>query len=180
MSAAPHIALPSGLPGITSALAYRPETAKPLMELAQILLRGPSTLTPGEREIMATFVSSRNDCGFCRASHRSAAAHLLEGNYDLVDAVTCDHLSAPISPKLKALVTIAGKVQQNGKLVTSDDVQAARALGATDLEIHDTVLIAAAFSMYNRYVDGLATWTPAEPAMYDLIGEHMARQGYVR
>ena len=175
-----HIALPRGLPGITSAFAYRPETAKPLRELADVLLRGPSTLTPAEREIIATFVSSRNDCEFCQASHRAAAAHHLGGDYGLVDAVARDYLTAPISPKLKALVAIAGKVQQDGKLVTSDDVQAARALGATDLEIHDTVLIAAAFCMYNRYVDGLATWTPTEPAVYDEMGERMARQGYVR
>jgi uncharacterized peroxidase-related enzyme len=176
----PHITLPDGFPGITSLFVYRPETAKPLRALAEILLRGPSTLGPGEREIIAAFVSSRNDCQFCHASHRAAAAHHLSGDYDLVDAATRDHQRATISPKLKALLTIAGKVQQDGRLVTPDDVEAARGFGATDLEIHDTVLIAAAFCMYNRYVDGLATWTPTEPTVYDEMGERMARQGYVR
>ena len=176
----PHISLPEGLPGITSAFAYRPATAKPLRELAEVLLRGPNTLTSGEREMIATFVSSRNDCDFCQASHRAAAAHHLEGDYGLVDAVRDSYQDAPVSPKLKALLTIAGKVQQGGKYVTSADVELARAEGATDQEIHDTVLIAAAFCMYNRYVDGLATMTPTDPDAYDQRGQRMARQGYVR
>lgn len=176
----PHIALPEGFPGITGGFAFRPETATPMRELVEILLRGPSTLTSGEREMIATLVSSRNDCGFCQLSHRAAAAHHLEGNYDLVDAVRRDPETAPVSPKLKALLAIAGKVQQDGKLVTTADVDRARAAGASDLEIHDTVLIAAAFSMFNRYVDGLATVTPADPSAYDAMGKRMAGEGYIR
>ncbi len=176
----PHIALPAGLPGITSAFAYRPETAKPMRELAEVLLRGPSTLSSGEREMIATYVSTRNDCGFCQASHRAAAAHHLDGNYDLVDAVRRDPESAPITPKLKALLRIAAAVQEGGRHVTTADVDAARAAGATDLEIYDAVLIAAAFCMFNRYVDGLATFTPADPAAYDAMGRRMATEGYVR
>ena len=153
----PHISLPEGLPGITSGFAFRPETAKPMREIAEVLLRGANTLTSGEREMIATFVSDRNDCHFCQASHRAAAAHHLEGNYDLVDAVKRDFQTAPVSPKLKALLAIAGKVQEGGKQVTATDVENARAAGASDIEIHDAVLIAAAFCMFNRYVDGLAT-----------------------
>lgn len=179
-TAMPHIALPEGLPGITSAFAYRPETARPMRELAEALLRGPNTLTSGERETIATFVSFRNDCEFCQASHRAAAAHHLGGNYDLVDAVKRDYLTAPVSSKLKALLAIAGKVQQGGKEVTIVDVERARAEGATDREIHDTVLIAAAFCMYNRYVDGLATFTPTDQQAYDQMGQRMAKEGYVR
>jgi uncharacterized peroxidase-related enzyme len=174
----PHINLPEGLPGITSALAFRPETAKPLLALAEELLRGPNSLTSGEREMIATFVSARNDCYFCQTSHRAAAAHHLGGNYELVDAVRADYQNAAVSPKLKALLTIAGKVQESGRNVTTEDVAAARNQGATDREIHDTVLIAAAFCMYNRYVDGLATFTPADPKLYDEMGARMATQGY--
>ena len=72
--------------------------------------------------------------------------------------------SAPISAKLKALLRIAASVQRGGRNVSSADVAAARAEGATDLEIHDTVLIAAVFCMANRYVDGLATWPPTTPS----------------
>jgi uncharacterized peroxidase-related enzyme len=176
----PHINLPEGLPGITSGFAFRPETAKPLQELAEVLLRGPNTLTSGEREMIATFVSTRNSCQFCFSSHRAAAAHHLDGNYDLVDAVRLDFETAPIPPKLKALLAIAGKVQASGRNVTPDDVERARREGATDREIHDTVLIAAAFCMYNRYVDGLATWTPTDHQLYDQMGARMAAQGYVR
>jgi uncharacterized peroxidase-related enzyme len=174
----PHISLPEGFPGITSAMAFRPETARPLCELAEVLLRGRSSLTSGEREMIATFVSTRNDCYFCQTSHRAAAAHHLHCNYDLVDAVRFDYPNAPVSPKLKALLGIAAKVQQGGRNVTAEDVESARKEGATDLEIHDTVLIAAAFCMYNRYVDGLATFTPTDPELYDQMGARMAEQGY--
>jgi uncharacterized peroxidase-related enzyme len=176
----PHIALPDGLPGITGGFAFRPETAKPMRELAEVLLRGPSTLTSGEREMIATFVSARNDCHFCQASHRAAAAHHLGGNYALVDAVRDDYLAAPVSPKLKTLLAIADKVRQGGKHVTPEDVARARAEGATDIEIHDAVLIAAAFSMFNRYVDGLAAWTPVDHDAYHPMGQRMAGEGYVR
>ena|SRR6185312_798101 len=174
----PHINLPEGLPGIVSAFAYRPETAKPMRELAEILLRGPSSLPSGEREMIATFVSTRNDCYFCQTSHRAAAAHHLNKNYELVDAVRFDYQNAPVSNKLKALLAIADKVQESGRNVTAEDVAHARKEGATDLEIHDTVLIAAAFCMFNRYVDGLATFTPTDQKLYDEMGEQLAHVGY--
>ena len=175
----PHINLPENLPGITANFAFRPETARPMRELAEVLLRGPSTLTSAERELIATYVSSRNDCYFCQTSHGAAAAAHLGDRAHLVPEVKRDYLNAGISPKLKALLQIAGQVQQGGKNVTPDAVEAARNLGATDLEIHDTVLIAAAFSMYNRYVDGLATWQPQNPEMYASMGEHLAHRGYL-
>jgi uncharacterized peroxidase-related enzyme len=176
----PHIALPENLPGITAGFAFRPETAKPMRELAEVLLRGPSTLTSGERELIATYVSSRNDCYFCQTSHGAAAAAHLGERAHLVDDVKRDFLNAGVSAKLKALLQIAGQVQQGGKNVAAEAVEHARDLGATDLEIHDTVLIAAAFCMYNRYVDGLATWQPQNPAMYAEMGEHLARRGYMQ
>jgi len=175
----PHIALPDGVPGIVSGFAFRPETAKPMRELAHILLHEPNSLTPGERELIASYVSSRNQCRFCYASHAAVATSHL-GDAGVVEQVRTDLDSAPVSDKMKALLAIAGKVQQDGKLVTATDVDAARHLGATDLEIHDTVLIAAAFSMYNRYVDGLGTWQPDAPEMYAQMGEALARDGYRR
>jgi len=173
-----HIALSPELPGISSGFAFRPETAKHMRALAHVLLHDENTLTPGERELIATYVSSRNCTTFCALSHGAAAtAHL--GGDKLVQQVKTDVSSAEVSPKLKALLTIAGKVQQDGKLVTAADVEAARHAGATDLEIHDTVLIAAAFSMYNRYVDGLGTWQPTDPNMYTQMGQHLAEKGYL-
>lgn len=172
-----HINLPDGYPGISAGFTFRPETAKPMRELAHILLHEPSSLTPGERELIATYVSSRNCTSFCVLSHSAAAtAHL--GDAALVKQVQTDFTHANISPKLKALLAIAGKVQQDGKLVTASDVEAARKEGATDLEIHDTVLIAAAFCMFNRYVDGLGTWQPSDPEMYAQMGKHLAEEGY--
>jgi uncharacterized peroxidase-related enzyme len=185
-----HIALPAGLPGITSGFAFRPETAQPLRELAEVLLQSSGdhqrrqdargSLTSAEREMIAAFVSARNDCHFCQASHSAAAAHHLGGDYVIVDAVKSDYRTAPVSEKMKALLAIAARVQQDGKLVAADDVERARATGASDVDIHDAVLIAAAFCMFNRYVDGLATLTPTDPAVYDEMGRRMAHHGYVQ
>jgi len=174
-----HISLPDGFPGISAGFAFRPETAKPMRELAHLLLHEPGSLTPGERELIATYVSSGNCTTFCAMSHGAAAASHL-GDPSIVEKVKADFLTAPVSAKLKALLVIAGKVREDGKLVTEVDVQAARALGATDMEIHDTVLIAAAFSMYNRYVDGLGTWQPTDPEMYKQMGKHLAEEGYTK
>lgn len=175
-----HIALPTGLHGITSGFAFRPETAGPMRELVEVLLRGPNTLTMAERETIAAFVSSRNDCHFCHAGHRATAAHHLGGDYTTVDAVDHDLQMAPVSAKLRSLLAIAAKVQEGGKHVSSAHVEAARASGATDMEIHDAVLIAAAFCMFNRYVDGLAMFTPDDEQFYDQMGRRMAADGYVR
>jgi len=175
----PHIPLPSDLPGIRGAMAFRPETARPLNALVEVLLQGPGTLTPGERELIATYVSSLNCTRYCHSIHGMIAAAHLGGNETLVRQVKTDFTQADISPKLKALLAIAGKVQKDGKLVTRADVDAARARGATDIEIHDTVLIAAAFCMYNRYVDGLDTVQPDDEALYRERGRRVARDGYV-
>lgn len=174
----PHIALQEGLPGILGPMFFRPETAKPLNDLAEVLLRGDSTLSRGERELIAAHVSKLNDCHFCHTSHATFAALQLEDGWDTVDAVVADVDSAPVSDKLKALLGIAGKVQSGGLNVTEADVAAAREQGATDVEIHDTVLIAAAFCMFNRYVDGLATWAPANREDYAETGRMIVDMGY--
>lgn len=174
-----HITLPEGFPGIRGPMMFRPETAKLLNELVEVLLVGPSTLSPGERELIATYVSARNDCTYCHSIHGSIAAYRLGGNEDLVQCVKLDFEQAAISEKMKALLAIAGKVQVGGKSVTSEDIARARRLGATDLEIHDSVLIAAVFCLCNRYVDGLATWTPEDPDFYRQRAALVADLGYV-
>lgn len=175
----PHIALQHDLPGILGPMAFSPQTAKPMNELAEVLLRGPNTLTSGERELIAAHVSYHNDCHFCHSSHGAAAAHHLDGNMELVIEVKQDADHAEISDKLKALLAIAEKVREGGKAVTAQDVALARERGATDNEIHDAVLIAAAFCMFNRYVDGLATWSPEEPEAYEAAGKRLADEGYI-
>ena len=174
----PYIPLEENLPGITGLLNYRKDTALPIRQLTQILLRGESTLTEGERELIATKVSYGNECRFCTAAHTAAADHLL-GETETSDAIKTDLANAPVSEKMKALLTIASAVQVNGKNVTQSMIDRARAEGATDLEIHDTVLISALFSLYNRYVDGLASVTPAEPAFYDRLAGILVKNGYL-
>jgi uncharacterized peroxidase-related enzyme len=156
-------------------MAYRPETARPLGDLANTLLRGPNSLTRGERELIAAAVSSDNDCAFCANSHSAVAAHELD-NPDLVDEVLTDREKA--TPKLRALLHIADQVRISGKSVRPTDVAAAREAGASDMEIHDTVLIAAAFSMMNRYVDGLGTFAPPDPAGYAAAAKRISERGY--
>jgi uncharacterized peroxidase-related enzyme len=174
----PHIDLPEGVPGIRSAMQFRPETAAHLNALAEQLLRADNTLSRGDRELIAAYVSSRNRTVFCEHSHSAFAALQLDGGIELVEDVKRDPDTAEIDPKLRALLHIAGKVAVDGKSVTSSDVEAARAEGATDLEIHDTVLIAAAFCMYNRYVDGLDTWQPSDPRMYQDRAHLLVEHGY--
>jgi uncharacterized peroxidase-related enzyme len=175
----PHLSLPDHLPGVTGLLEFRKDTGKPLRELTQILLRGPSTLTEGERELIATVVSSRNQCKYCTNSH-SAAANLLLGEQDTSQKIQEDISSAPVSNKMKSLLTIAALVQESGKQVTNESIQNAKLAGASELEIHDTVLIAALFCLYNRYVDGLATLAPTDPNFYAGLGERMVKNGYNR
>lgn len=177
----PHIDLgvdDQMFPGMAGLAQYRPDTAGPLLELTQILLRGPSTLSPGERELIASYVAYRNECTFCILSHSAFAAAQLDEGMPLVKQVHADIDSAPISDKLRALLNIAAATQESGRHVTPELVKAAQAAGATDLEIHDTVLIAAALSMFTRYVDGLATSRPDDPAVYTVLAEHLLATGY--
>jgi len=175
----PYIPLEDHLPGITGLLEYSKETAAPIRELTQVLLRGPSTLTEGERELIATVVSHRNQCKFCATAH-TAAADVLLGEHETSAKVKENISTAPVSEKMKALLIIAAQVQQSGKAVTTESIQKAKDEGATDLEIHDTVLIAALFCLYNRYVDGLATVTPSQPEFYEGLGQRLKDHGYNR
>jgi uncharacterized peroxidase-related enzyme len=174
-----YIDVQEGVPGIRSLVMFRPETGKYLYELAQVLLRGPSPLTPAERELIAAYVSYRNNCGFCMNSHAAAARCLLGDNAALMDEVLNDPAKSSISEKMKALLNIAGKVQVLGTEVKQQDIDDARKQGANDMDIHDTVLIAAVFSMFNRYVDGLNSFTPAKKEDYVEMGKRMVEKGYV-
>lgn len=174
-----HIDLPENIPGIRSLVMFRPDTGKPLYELAEILLRGESPLTSAERELIAAYVSRRNDCVFCSCSHAAASRVHFGEQEAVVDAVLEDLATAPISSKLRTLLVIADKTRERGNLVSPQHIEAARAAGATEREIHDAVLIAASFSMFNRYVDGLSTLTPTDPAVYAEMGQRMATLGYV-
>jgi uncharacterized peroxidase-related enzyme len=165
-------------PGITGPMNYRPETGKPLNALAEVLLRGPHTLSRGERELIAAYVSGLNECVFCCSSHSAFAAAQLPEGMALVEAVRADPATAAVSDKLRALLQIAAAVREDGRKVTDALVAAARTEGATDIEIHDTVLIAAAFCMFNRYVDGLATFAPSDPAAYAGMAERIVNEGY--
>lgn len=175
----PHIPVEAHLPGITGLLEYRKDSAKPIRDLTQFLLRGPSTLSEGERELIATVVSHGNQCRFCTMAH-TAAADLLLGETDTTAKVKENIAEAMVSEKMRALLTIASMVRESGKCVTPEAIEAAKAEGATDIEIHDTVLIAALFCLYNRYVDGLATALPANADYYHTLAGRLVNHGYTR
>ena len=174
----PHINVDKNLPGMRSLMAFSPKTAAPMGELANLLLRTSDSLSMADRELIGTYVSYLNDCFYCHNSHGEIACYYLNGDRELVDQVRKDYQHAAISDKLKALLNIAAKVQQSGKSVTQEDIAKARNLGATDKDIHDTVLIAAAFCMFNRYVDGLAANTPADLSTYPARAKQVAEYGY--
>lgn len=175
----PYITLESHLPGITGLLEYRKDSAQPIRELTQFLLRGPSSLSEGERELIASIVSSGNECRFCTTAH-TAAANMLLGENETSAKVLKDIATAPVSDKMKTLLTIAAQVREGGKHVTDDAIDAAKTAGATDIEIHDTVLIAALFCLYNRYVDGLNTFAPTDPQYYENLADRIVHHGYTR
>lgn len=175
----PYIKTPDDVPGIRGLMNFRPDAALALNQLVQVLLVDDASMSRSERELIASFVSNKNECTFCMRTHGAIAAHLPGCDDEKVKAVWSDYNTAPISDKMRALLKIADKVRINGKQVTLDDINNARDYGATDMDIHDTVLIAAAFCMFNRYVDGLGATTPNDPASYELVGEQRAREGYL-
>ena len=174
-----YINLENDFPGIRGLMAYSPETGKALNELAEILLHDDkNALSRGDREMIGAYVSSQNDCFYCQNVHGALAQHYFECDMQLIDDIKKDFQSASISPKLKALLSIAGSVQKGGKYVTAEQIEHAKNLSATDKEIHDTVLIAAAFCMFNRYVDGLNTWAPQDRQVYVDRAPMRAKEGY--
>lgn len=174
----PHIETGNDLPGIVGLMAHRPDTAAPLNQLADALLRAPSSLRPGERELIAAYVSELNETRFCADSHSAFAAAQLDGGQDLVAAVLTDPDRAPVSGRLRALLRIAAEVRAAARPVPDEMIAAARAEGADDTDLHDTVLIAAAFCMYNRYVNCLATELPEDAAHYTDSARRIVHHGY--
>ena len=135
-----------------------------------------------ERELLATATSARNDCFYCMDTHGAFAAELLRRDRAseveaLIDSVKSGAL-AGLDPKLSALVSIARRVAQEPRALDRVDVGRATAAGATDGDVQLTILIASAFCMYNRMVDGLRARTPANVAAYDARAREIAEYGY--
>ena len=165
-------------PGIVELLFYKGSTGKALSNLAHTLMHGPSSLSPGQREMIASYVSQLNDCEYCQHSHAASANSHFEDGGDTMNCVFSNIETAPISQKMKRLLDIASKVSRSGRSVTSMDVKYAKEAGASDEDIHDAVLIASAFCMYNRYVDGLGTSKPQSFDEYNQMGYRMSTVGY--
>jgi uncharacterized peroxidase-related enzyme len=174
-----YIALSNDFPGIIGLLFHKPSIGRPLHALAQAVLRGPSSMSAGERELVAAHVSRLNACTFCERSHTAVATALLnDGGAAAACVLDGADGEAGLGPRMKALLDIAAHVQQGGRAVTAEDIERAKSSGASDEDIHDTVAVAALFCLLNRYVDGLGTETPVDPAFYDEVGDVLAKGGY--
>lgn len=174
----PHITVPGELPGLLGLFAYRPDTAGPLLGLVQALMEGPSTLTKGERELIGSLVSQRNDCAFCTNAHGAFAAASLEGGPDAVRRAQQSPTNTGQTDRVQALIDVALAASESGHAVTDDLVQTAISAGATEREVHDAVLIASTFALFTRYVDGLGTVAPQEPAWYTGMAGQLSQGGY--
>ncbi len=174
----PHINVDENLPGIRALLAFSPETAAPMGQLANLMLRTNEGLSMAEREMIGAYVSYLNDCVYCEQSHSAIVTCYLNDDHKLINQVKKDYEQADISDKMKALLSIAGSVQKGGKYVTGKQIEKTKEFGATDRDIHDTVLIAALFCMFNRYVDGLGANTPTDLSSYMEREKQIMEHGY--
>ena len=174
-----HITLPIDAPGIRGPLAFRPDAARHLLGLAETILRQPASLPQADRETIAAWTSYLNGCEFCMKSHAAAArAWLGEGRAESLDRLLATEEASGFPPKMQALLELAKALQGCVLGVRPEHVERARAAGADDRDIHDTVLITAAFCMFNRYVEGLGT-RKADEQDYEPMGRRLRDQGYV-
>ena len=174
-----HVTLNSDLPGITGLLNTWPLPGEPIRDLTQYILRGENSLSEGERELIASMVCVGNSCQFCSNAHIAAAARYI-GSKETVNAILQQPFGGEVDNRIAHLLEISGAVGISGSLVTESMIESAKQAGATDLEIHDTIMIAALFSFYNRYVDGLATDLPENESYYEMLADRLTTSGYVR
>jgi uncharacterized peroxidase-related enzyme len=173
------------VPGIGAAMRLTPNLGLHLRGLADELLVNDfpgATLRRDERELLATAVSAANDCFFCMDSHGAFATALLERGgaterLPLIDIVKTGS-SDGLDPKVRTLLHIARTVGRDPLELTKEDVAAAQGAGASEADVQLAVLIAAAFSMYNRMVDGFRARTPGDPAAYRERAGEIAERGY--
>jgi uncharacterized peroxidase-related enzyme len=175
----PYIALPPGQPGIRGPMVAFPEAAIALNQIAETLPVKDAGLARWERELIAAYVSFRNDCRFCYLSHKAFARELAEPDEQAaIDRFFVSDDDSEFRPVLKKLLSVAEAARK--KEDTEAAIDAARQAGADDSVIHDTVLISAAFCMFNRYVDGLGTECPPEnDPHFFAAARHVARHGYM-
>jgi uncharacterized peroxidase-related enzyme len=171
-------------PGILAAMQLAPGLGAHLRGLADELLVNDfpgSTLTRGERELLATAVSAGAGCVYCMDSHSAFAEELLSAGGakpdGVIDSVTTGG-DAGRGPRLSALLHIARTVGRRALDLSRADVDRATTAGASDGDVQLAVLIASAFSMYNRMVDGLRARTPPTREAFRDRARQIAEHGY--
>jgi uncharacterized peroxidase-related enzyme len=173
------------VPGILAAIRLTPGLGVHLRGLADELLVNAfpgATISRGEREMLATAVSAENDCFYCMDSHGAFATAVFErsgatGLEALIDGIKLGS-SDGVDEKMQALLHIARVVRRDSRELTASDVAAAKTAGASDADVQLAVLIASAFSMYNRMVDGFRAKTPPTAEAYRARAAEIAEHGY--
>jgi uncharacterized peroxidase-related enzyme len=165
------------VPQIAHLFAFKPDRTDHLAAFTHGVMRGPSPLSPGQRELIAAFTSRRNNCPFWIGSHAAVAAELL-GNKALVQAVLDDYRTAPFSDAEKTLFAFVEKMNAQSNQIRQDDIDAVKAAGWTDEAVYDAITVCALFRFYNAWID--ATGVHDMPAAaYEMSGKRMV-PGYIR
>jgi uncharacterized peroxidase-related enzyme len=169
--------LPSLPPGavLLDVFRARPEIYRPLIDYHQALLRGPSPLSAGERELIAAYVSGLNACGYCHGVH-AATAQAFGVPGETLTALLADVGSAPVAERLKPLLRYVGKLTSNPAKITPTDAEAVLEAGWDERALHDAVAVCALFNMMNRLVDGLGITGDAE--YFGVAADRLHGQGY--
>jgi len=153
-----------------------PETSAPLIQFHEVLLRGPSPFTEGERELIAAYVSGLNHCRYCHGVH-VATAELLGAPVNSVASAIDDLEAAPIASKMKPVLRYARKLTQQPGGVTQPDADAIFAAGWDETALYHTVAVTALFNFMNRLVEGVGI--ELDPSYVKPASERLAKGGYL-
>jgi uncharacterized peroxidase-related enzyme len=152
-----------------------PDTARPLLDYHELVMRGPSPFTVAERELIAAYVSGVNECGYCHGVH-TATAEAFGIPEGLLEALLADLDTAPVDEKIRAVLRYVGKLTTAPARLTDDDAAAVLAAGWDERALHDAVIVCALFNFMNRMVNGLGI--KADESYFALSGKRLRDVGY--
>jgi uncharacterized peroxidase-related enzyme len=156
-------------------LKPHPESGALVMRLTEVLLRGPSTMTPAQRELIAAYTSAVNACEFCYGAH-AATAEALGVDERWLTRLIDDVDTAPVDDKLKPILRYVRRLTRHPSSVRQQDVDAIFAAGWDEDAFYHVVAICGLFNFYNRLIDGYGV--KSTPDYRKRVGERLAEHGY--
>lgn len=172
------ITLDNTLQGMRQLLAYKPIIAGPMLALMEGVMRSNDGLSLGERELIASYISYLNDCRHCQIIHGEIAQCLLNDDDFIMDTLRSNFKELKLNPRINAILNIVKCIHLGGKHVGASQIDAAKKIGITEMEIHDTVLISSMFCMFNRYIDGLGLESTDTELSFKQRAKQIAENGY--